>query len=65
MSNEELSLKEVIDLYSSCGIDVISITHHVINKDTFLGKLKNKELIKAIRKENFLIFEINFLYLLE
>ena len=53
MSDGKLSLKEVIDLYGSYGIDVISITDHVIDEDTFLERLKNKEPIKAIRKEDF------------
>ncbi len=53
MSDGKLSLKEVVDLYGKHGVDVISITDHIFDTYTISERLKNKEPINSIRKEEF------------
>lgn len=41
-SDGKLSIPEVVDLFGQSGHDVIAITDHVVNSDTFIGSLTHR-----------------------
>ena len=41
-SDGRLTIPEVVDLFGRSGHDVIAITDHVVNTDTFLGRVGNR-----------------------
>jgi hypothetical protein len=51
-SDGTLSIPEVVDLFGRSGHDVIAITDHVINSDSFLGRAAHG-LKLSVTKENF------------
>lgn len=53
MSDGSLSLREVVDLYGEHGMDVISITDHILDKHTLSKRLENNEPINAIKEQDF------------
>jgi len=53
LSDGELPLEEVIDLYGTNGFDAISITDHVLDSKTVEERQRRGEPLGAIKKEEF------------
>lgn len=51
-SDGALSISEVVDLFGRTGHDVIALSDHVVNSDSFLGKAAHR-LKLSVTKENF------------
>ena len=51
-SDGTLSIAEVVDLFGRSGHDVIAITDHVLNTDTFIGKASHR-LVSSVTAQNF------------
>jgi predicted metal-dependent phosphoesterase TrpH len=51
-SDGSMELKEVVDVFGQAGFDVISITDHVVNGDSTIGKLAHS-FNYTITKDNF------------
>ena len=48
-----MPLREVIDLFGKNGLDVISITDHILDKDTLVERKKNNQPIWSIEEKDF------------
>jgi len=60
-SDGSLELRKVVDLFGQAGFDVIAITDHVVNGDSFIGKLAYKFRF-TITEKNFNEYLENILY---
>jgi len=51
-SDGSVELRKTIDLFGQAGFDVIAITDHIVNGDTYLGKLAHRFKF-SIKEDNF------------
>lgn len=54
-SDGKLSIGEIVDLFGSRGVNIIAITDHLCEEQTFLGKA-SKALSKTLTKESFPLY---------
>lgn len=54
-SDGKLSIGEIVDLFGSRGVNIIAITDHLCEEQTFLGKA-SKALSKTLTKETFPLY---------
>ena len=47
-SDGKLSIPQVVDLFGRAGHDVIAITDHVVNTDTWIGKATHRFGLKEV-----------------
>ena len=53
MSDGELSLREVVDLYGQHGVDVIAITDHILDEHTLRERKRKGEPVGAVEEDEF------------